>query len=237
MKKLVFICNFLCAISFATFAQNITDNKGLKQGLWEEETKNVITTGYYVNDKKEGAWTTFNNNLISNITNWKNGEKNGIEVIFDNRQQVIEQKWFKNDALNGRNLKYKHGRVSADVTFVNGLEEGQKVVYYDNNKVQEESNWTKGLKHGVSKWFDDKGILIAEYNYKNGNMDGIQKGFYPNGNLKTEDTYVEGNRNGTFKEFYENGTLKMTGKYSNDKKVGEWTSYNPDGTKTKTETF
>lgn len=237
MKKIVFVFGLLFAMGFSSFGQNVTDGKGLKQGLWKEETKDVVTAGFYVNDKKDGAWTIIKKDLISNITNWKNGEKNGIEVIFDNRGQVIEQKWFKNDALDGRNLKYKNGRVVSDVTYEKGLEEGRKTVYYDNGKVQEESNWIKGVKNGVSKWFDDKGVLIAEYNYKFGNMDGIQKGFYASGEPRTEDSYVNGVRTGTYKEFYTNGTVKVIGNYTNDHKTGEWITYDENGMKIKSEKF
>ncbi|MDD4849052.1 MAG: hypothetical protein PHR53_09895, partial [Bacteroidales bacterium] len=162
MKRLVFIGSLLSMMSFSVLSQNVTDAKGLKQGLWKEEAKTVVNMGYYVNGKKDGAWTITKKDLLTNITNYKNDQKHGVEVLLDNRAQVTSEKWYKNDVLDGRCLQYKNGKVIADVTYEKGLETGLKLLYYDNGKIQEESNWIKGEKNGYTKWFDDKGVLIAE---------------------------------------------------------------------------
>lgn len=235
MKKLIFIYGLLFTMTFGAISQNVTDAKGLKQGLWNEEASGTVSSGYYKNGKKEGAWTVSKSNLVTNVTNYIDGVKNGIELILDSRGYIASEKWYKNDLLDGKSMTFRYGKVMSSVTYEKGLEVGLKTLYYENGKLQEESNWKNGIKDGFTKWYDDKGVLIAEYDYKDGDIVGTAKGYHSNGNLATESVYINGQRAGYHKEYYETGVLKTTGTYKNDQKTGEWNYYDEQGTKIKSE--
>jgi hypothetical protein len=94
------ILQFLASCSFSQVnndgaAINQTDGKDRKQGLWVDTTDNVRSTGFYVNDKKHGSWTTYHNSgIIQFVESYNNGKKEGVFLELDSRGTLVSEQFF-----------------------------------------------------------------------------------------------------------------------------------------------
>ena len=174
----------------------------------------IVEEGNYVNNEKEGVWTTLNSSekITQNYSKGKlNGEykryvgddllesgqfveglKNGEWKKFDYYARLIELTNFKLDKLDGTFKKYSGG---PDVLTENG-------------------QYVEGLKNGEWKNFDYSGKLTLFQNYKLGKLDGLFKKY--SGDVVIEEgIYANGLMNGVWKFYYNSGKIKGSGKFLN----------------------
>jgi antitoxin component YwqK of YwqJK toxin-antitoxin module len=252
MKK-IYLLFLIISIAFISQGQtttkvvngdtiNVTDSKNLKQGYWEESLNNVVSKGSYLDDKKNGVWTTYGaKGSVNSIINYKNGKKHGVSISLDDYGYLKSESFYKNDQLHGIYRAYASGgRLISESNYTNGALNGQKKTYYETNaKLQEESTYVNGLKEGKSLWYDTDGKLIAQYSYKNGKFEGVNYTFYTSGNLQTEETYSKDIQTGHYKEYFDDAksTLKLSGNYVDGKKDGKWIEYDNKGSIIKTTVY
>jgi len=237
MKSLMFFVAMLLLCSVFAYSQtssiNQTDNKGLKQGFWEEKVPNGTMKGKYLNDKKEGNWITYggNGNFLK-LESYSGGLKQGIVVEVDQRGYLVGEMYYTDDLLDGTAKKFYYGTNPASVIdYKKGKINGKKKVYYENaaGKLTEESDYTEDVKDGESKFYSSNGDPIAEYVYRKGALEGIQKSYYPGKKLMSEQNYVKNVESGLYKEYFENGKLKIEGNYKEGKMEGKWVEYFENG--------
>ena len=227
------IITFLVVAGFSVFAQE-------KNGYAEEVKGGYTDKGYYIDGEKDGAWVTeMRNGNIFKIESFRNGIKEGVFIQFDQKKGFVsKQSYYKNGRLNGMEVSYsKANKPQSKIHYKDGVNDGKKMLYYDNGKMQEDSQYKDGKKTGMSKWFDQNNKLIAIYNYKDGFFNGTNKTFYPNGNVQKEETYVNNVLNGPYQEFFQTGKKKVTGSFKDDLKEGEWMTYDAHGQVTETITY
>jgi len=131
----------LCILSIDAFSQNITDNKGLKQGkwTWEKDKKFIFAAimhdssgknsdsvlchvifrdGFYKDNKRDSVWHEYNYDCF-----WHDKK-----VIVDT---ICELK-YKNNKLNGNSKFYQsNGKLKTEIFCKNGLPHGP-IKLYDN---------------------------------------------------------------------------------------------------------
>lgn len=268
MKKITFtlLILFLFAVEMmAQTAANKKNTNGKKQGFWEENSPVGITKGTYVDDQKEGCWSTYApDGKLIRVEGFRNGLRDGITIDIDQRGYLVSETFYVNNLIEGTAKKYFYGtNLASSIDYLHGLINGKKKIYYENTlgKLMEESDYKDDLKNGSSKFFSSAGDLIAEYQYANNMLQGIQKTYnlgkkimseqvfvdniengyfkeyFENGNLKSWGNYEKGILNGNWKEYDEKGVLKSQGNYSNGAKEGVWQEYDATGKISKKKTF
>jgi antitoxin component YwqK of YwqJK toxin-antitoxin module len=236
MKKILFVC-LLMAISIqfvpAQTAANKTDANGRKQGLWEEKTPAGISKGTFLNDQKDGCWTSYSaDGKLLRIENFNKGRRDGISVEIDPRGYLVGETYYVNDLIEGTAKRFFYGtNPASQIDYVHGKINGKKKIYYENSagKLMEESEYKEDIKNGKSNFYLISGDPIAEYNYVNNMLQGVQKSYYPGKKLMSEQEFVDNLENGFTKEYYENGKLKSEGIYVKGQLNGVWKDYDEDG--------
>lgn len=193
----IFLLFSLTTISFAqdafkkktikTFYQVTTRKGNLKDGSIKEEyevlesnetTKNgfyrkysayetLLMEGFYLNDKKNGLWKTYENGIM-----YSEGE-------------------FKDDFLEGKWIFYfDKNKIKAEGTYKKDIKIGLWKYYRTNGILNYEINCNEyGLANGLSKFYDSKGNLQISCNFKNGNEDGETIHYFDNGNFRCKIKY------------------------------------------------
>jgi antitoxin component YwqK of YwqJK toxin-antitoxin module len=142
---------------------NRVDRQGKKQGIWVNHMESLRgepgyeEEGYYVDDRKEGAWRLFN--LMGDMVGKENyhwGFKDGVCQYFSKHGDlVLEQGW---KALNPDKVY-----DTIIVEDVDKLDTYHKVVV---------KNEGASLKHGTWKYYDSEtGTLVRTENYTLGKAD------------------------------------------------------------------
>jgi len=236
MKKTLFVCLLMVfSISFlsAQITLNQTDAKGMKQGLWEEKTSAGISNGSFVNDQKEGCWTTHSNNgKLLRVEHFNKGLLDGIVVEIDQRGYLNGETYYVNNLIEGTAKRFFYGTNPAStIDYVHGKINGKKKIYYENSagKLMEESEYKEDIKNGFSNFYLISGDPIAEYNYVNNKLQGVQKTYYPGKKIMSEQEFVDNLENGFYKEYFENGKIKSEGTYVKGQLNGIWKDYEEDG--------
>lgn len=239
MKKVILVsllALFVSVMLIAQTATNVTDSNGKKQGFWEEKSPAGTSKGEYVNDLKNGCWTSYAlDGKLIRIENYKNAIRHGIAVDIDQRGYLVSEMYYVDNQLEGTAKKFFYGtNPASSIDYVHGKMNGMKKIYYENSagKLMEESRYKDDVKDGPSNFFTISGDPIAEYIYVNNQLQGNQKTYYPGKKIMSEQEFKNNVENGINKEYYENGKLKSEGNYLNGAISGLWIEYNEDGIKT-----
>lgn len=236
MKKILFACLLMMlSISFAVAQTTVnqTDASGKKQGLWEEKTATGTLKGEYINDQKNGCWTTYaGDGKLIRIEHFNKGIREGIAVDIDQRGYLVSETYYVNNLIEGTAKKFYYGTNPASmIDYVHGKITGKKKIYYENSagKLMEESEYKEDVKNGTSNFFTISGDPVAEYNYVNNMLQGLQKTYYPGKKIMSEQEFVDNLEHGFFKEYHENGKLKTESNYAKGALNGIWKEFNEDG--------
>ena len=172
MKKLFLIFAIIGSLSCNLFSQkhseiNLTDGSGRKQGLWIEKDPAYTSKGIYINNLKDGIWTSYfnENEMLYKVENYESGIKQGISLEFSKRANLVSEQYYVNDLADGISRTFTQSGLPLSVkNYKSGLLDGIQITYYENtfNKKSEEANYMNGVKDGISKWYDMEGNVIAE---------------------------------------------------------------------------
>jgi len=221
------------AVIYGQTAINQTDAAGKKQGAWEEKTATGISKGSFVDDQKEGCWTSYaNDGKLSRIEHFVKGSHEGIAVDIDQRGYLVSEIYYLNNLIEGTAKRFYYGTNPAStIEYVHGKINGKKKIYYENSagKIQEESEYKDDVKNGTSNYYTISGDPVAEYNYVNNMLQGVQKSYYAGKKIMSEQEYTDNVENGFTKEYYENGKLKLEGVYVKGVLSGVWKEYDEEG--------
>jgi antitoxin component YwqK of YwqJK toxin-antitoxin module len=132
---------------------------------------------------------------------------------------------------------YSDGSMKAEYSFLNGLEQGERTIWYLSGQIAEQGNMLFGTQEGTWKIWSETGILLAETSYKKGVEQGERTHFYASGKKKSEASIQGGLQNGLRIFSYENGQMKAKGYFRMDIKQGPEEYFREDGTWEKTICF
>jgi hypothetical protein len=102
---------------------------------------------------------------------------------------------------------YSNDYLIKEVTFRNGVREGEMKSFYQGGQVYQRFWYEKGLREDSAVWYYLEGQVFRTTPYKHDTVDGIQKQYYRNGDLKAEIGYSKGRRSTFIKEYDKAGKL------------------------------
>lgn len=91
MRRLVFICIMLLSTSLFSQTAIYTDEDGdgIVEYVLKSDEGKVIETGYYLNWKMHGTWTSYyDSGEKHTIARFRNGERHGKWVFFDRQGRL-----------------------------------------------------------------------------------------------------------------------------------------------------
>lgn len=137
---------------------------------------------------------------------------------------------YKDGELNGLNVIYYIDSIKELGHWKEGKQNGLFQLYTEDGILIESANFKNGERDGLTEqYFSSTGKLRVSANYKEGILEGEYKVYYPDGTLQGEVIYKNGEMNGEFKEYYENGNIRFTGSYKESLQDGEWKFYLKNG--------
>ncbi|MFN7603430.1 MAG: toxin-antitoxin system YwqK family antitoxin [Bacteroidota bacterium] len=151
--------------------EEFADTPGLVRITLVDQGGLKSADGYYLNNKRHGAWTEYQTNgLVKSVTTYFEGKKEGLCMEMENGQ-MTKRFYYHNGLRHGDYKEFKSTSLKEERNYMNGKIEGTVRIYYDyNSKLMEEGNYKNGVRDGVSKWYDQDGKLSIEYEYKNGEL-------------------------------------------------------------------
>ncbi|MBD3636140.1 MAG: hypothetical protein HUJ25_02265 [Crocinitomicaceae bacterium] len=158
---------------------NVTDDNGLKQGMWTiwghmkpekgypEDGK--IEEGPYKDDRKNGEWIKYH----------KDGKTPRLVGVYVNNRP------------NGAYKKYyEHGGIMEEGTFSGGKQQEVFRRYHENGNVAQEKTFNEnGKEDGKVAYYFEDGTPEFVYEKKDGVTVGTATRYYPNGDVKEIITY------------------------------------------------
>lgn len=174
---LLFFVHTIGAQSFEIYNNdtiNRKDANNKKQGVWylfDGAKKQVVEKGTYLNNQKNGIWTTyfFNGNKKHEI-NFEQGSPIGDAKFYYSDGQIWEEGYWNIDHWEG-NYKFYHkgGQLAYDWNYnERGRRTGSQKYYHENGKIKYVGNWDNGKTIGTLKVFNENGVLMAERVYDEG---------------------------------------------------------------------
>ena len=124
---------------------------------------------------------------------------------------------------------YEDKSLKAELTYTNGILEGEAKQYYQSGELKSTAIFSNGLLNGQCIGYYESGNIEYEENYLDDELNGSVKDYYENGQLKAELNYKNGKLDGLEKEYHENGQLYIEENYKDGKLEGESTNYDEKG--------
>ena len=145
-------------ILFSCFAMK---GQYIKYDIHDKDTVNIIDMG----NMRQGVWREFwPNGDLKSETTYKDDKKDGLEIIWYDSPDCVEQEAF-----------YKDGKL--DGLLIHYSKKCRKDLY---------ENYKNGVKHGVEVEYYSNGNMKAEGTFKNGNLDGYYKVYTRKGQFSFE---------------------------------------------------
>ncbi len=207
-KSFALFMSALMLASFSLNAQNLTDNKGLKQGKWTKTYSNGKPKykGEFKDDKEVGTFTYYG----------KDGKLT----------QTIE--YSQNGKVGKAKFFYKNGKLMSEGEYIDKKKEGVWTYFDEKGRKLREETLVNGKKEGKETNWDRNGGVNLVSMYKNGVKEGEEwKTYYADGYSIAN--YSNGKLNGKITHYYASKKKCFEGQYANDKKVGEWIYTNENG--------
>ena len=98
--------------------------------------------------------------------------------------------------------------------------EGLSIMYYENGEKAGEYTYVNGLQEGEYVYYYENGAISSVGTIKDTEYHGKRKVLHPNGNTKYEGTYQNGNAEGEHSWYHENGELTTRSNYKNGVEYG-----------------
>jgi len=102
---------------------------------------------------------------------------------------------------------FSSNRIVKEVTFKNGIRQGEMKSYYVGGQLYQTFWYENGLREDSAKRYYLEGQVFRSTPYKHDTIDGIQKQYYRTGKLKARIGYVKGLRTPLLEEFTQDGKL------------------------------
>jgi antitoxin component YwqK of YwqJK toxin-antitoxin module len=103
---------------------------------------------------------------------------------------------------------YSNALLIKEITFKNGVREGEMKTYYQGGQLYHTIWYENGLREDSAKWYQLDGKLFRSTPYRHDTIDGTQIQYYRNGHVRARLYYIKGLRSTPFLEEYtQNGKL------------------------------
>lgn len=204
---------------------NITDNKGLKQGYWQQFYTNgkLRYTGRFVDDKPVGIFQHYSDMGEHICTlNYYSGDTATGRYFHLNGKLKAEGKYHHKKRTGIWKFYNEYDEITSQEFYINDRRNGPFRIYYPDGRIARDGQFIDDLEHGPFKDFFPTGRLKSEGNYRDGNPDGIVTYYHPSGKLECSGFYRDAVRDSTWiffdvktgdikrYDFYKMGNLKKS---------------------------
>lgn len=167
---------------------------------------------------------------LAELTNYKNGTKNGKYELYHNNGKLREKGIFEDNLNIGNKRSYTpEGTLLRDENYI--IIDNPK--YIDSPKqtrttdedIKRIPNEPKKLSvlHGKAKYYHSNSNISADFTFKNGKKDGLCKEYHQdkNNTLKSEVVFKDGLEHGAYVHYRSNGNLERKGIFYREIAVGD----------------
>ena len=156
--------------------------------LWREE--NLDSSG-----DLEGPSKTYLNGVLRNILNYKNGEKDSMQVYYGENDRIAFEMLYKDGNFIGYTYEGKDGNLLPVIKVKNGT--ANFVTYYSNGQKSAEGALEQNFFKGQFNIYYSNGTPAEQRFYNNNyNLEGDVRKYYPNGKLGFVMTYKDDEETG-----------------------------------------
>ncbi len=124
---------------------------------------------------------------------------------------------------------YEDKSMSRTYTTINGVMNGQEVLYYPNQQVKSEVMWVQGEKTGPFVEYYEDGKIACKGEFQDKEKVAECFVYYPTGEINKEQIKINDNLDGPFTVYFKNGSPYIQGNYKKGMLQGEYTVYSLDG--------
>ena len=151
------------------------------------------------------------------------------DTIFFRNGRVAEIGELDKQGLRqGRWVRYQqHSKIKIISNYLNGVEEGPYTVYNDT-VLTVKGTYVNGLLEGDWVMYFNHGPLLKRGQFIHGKAEGLWETFDEFGQLERKEYFKNDARHGEWKQFF-NNRLRDEGRYENNLQVGTWRRYHENG--------
>lgn len=158
----------------------------------------------------------------------------GVEVEYPNWYQApVRKTLYKNGVKDGVEVIFHPGtdKIQHEIPWANGRIEGMKKSFHQNGKTSVETPYAAGKIAGEVKSYTDKGSLLRVARFTAGVRDGEMIDYWPDRENKVERSvpYRQGQINGMSRAFYADGKAKWEKPFRNNLQHGVEKQFSPEG--------
>lgn len=218
---------------FQNINSKLYDESGkLFSGRVKSESDLYLNIYSYKDGELDGLNVIYYKNQIKEIGHWKEGKQNGLFQLYTEDGILIDNALFKDGERDGITEQFYNdtGKIRISVNYKNGILDGEYRIYYPNEKLQAETYYANGELSGEYKEYYENGNIRLTGNYKENLPDGEWKFYLEKGNLQSVVNYKAGELNGLKEDYYENGNLWTRQEFKNNIQEGVHEVYYEDGT-------
>jgi antitoxin component YwqK of YwqJK toxin-antitoxin module len=209
---------------------------GARDGLWtwNDRDGNQEREGNYLDGKRDGPWTEWQDGKIVFTGSYARGKPDGEFIYYDRNQNEIGR--FEIAGGTGTMLTFWPSKKIASRQHVyKGAADGLYQELTSRGKVVVEGRYRNDARHGAWKEWTGDGVPTLEQTWKRGKLDGTVRK-YIDGKVASEASYKDGKAVGRYVE-YRDGKPAVTGQFADDRRTGVWTSYDAEGRVTLISTY
>ncbi len=130
-----------------------------------------IAEGVYINEKREGTWVSFSNNVKVSEEKYTGGVKQGISRTFYPSGEVLEETDWQNGKQEGNyRVFFKNGNPYMQCKISNEKRNGLCLSYFQNGRVEMEAYYKNNLRHGEWKFNNEQGEYLYSLIYEDGHL-------------------------------------------------------------------
>lgn len=207
---LLFLALVIAGSAPSLSAQNVTDNKGKKQGYWKkyDDQGHLLYEGQFKNDVPVGEFKYYHTNgKLKSTTYFIEGAHIVRTTLYD-----------------------QNGKISATGKYFDFEKDSIWNYYNSNGTLINTESYNKGVKDGKWQTFSSQtGILLEEKNFSNGKLNGPYTTYFTDGKISTRVNYYNGKMHGLSESYYPGEVLYIRGYYKQGSKFQNWDYYDGDG--------
>mgnify|MGYP003492890280 CR=1 FL=1 len=156
--------------------------------------------------------------ILLTIFACKQKEENQLSSALVLRDGLLYEDTKSAKPYSGRH-KSRMKDMKIEYEVVNGIREGDFIIYFPNDKKQMEGKMKNNKNNGLWKYYYPDGSLQTSGFYNQDVPDSIWVWYYNNGKVSEEGEYKNGVRDGEWKSYDSIGRLGIVRFYKNDKLI------------------
>jgi len=133
--------------------------------------KKKVAEGIFVNQKKEGNWIYFLDEIKVSEERYKNGVKNGVSKKYYQSGEVMEEiDWVNGKKEGNYEVYYKTGEPYFQCEMHQDQRHGNCIILSQDGKPQMEAFYKNNLRDGEWRFYNEEGEFQYQLNYKQGEL-------------------------------------------------------------------